>query len=92
MPRLADAYASYRQLSYQRMVGCVQTVTIAISFARGSQAFCAERRLPSEVRGPVECCALARLAMSCLSEIGLSGGDMKKILPISGVARAWDGV
>jgi hypothetical protein len=34
------------------------------------RAFCAERALPSGVRGPVERCALARLASSCFSESG----------------------
>jgi hypothetical protein len=36
------------------------------------RAFCAERALPSGVRGPVERWAFARLAARCFSEMGLS--------------------
>ena len=36
------------------------------------RAFWEERALPSGVRGPVECLALARLASCCFSEMGLS--------------------
>src|SRR3984893_12940261 len=41
--------------------------------------FCAERALPSGVRGPVEWDALARFAANCFSEMGFREFDMESL-------------
>src|SRR5689334_13867693 len=55
-------------ISSRRMTGNAVAVKPCL------RPFCAQRALPSAVRGPVERSAFARLAASCFSDIGFLNG------------------
>src|ERR1700682_6229483 len=50
--------------------------------------FCAERALPSGVRGPVEWDALARFAANCFSETGFRDFDMESLVQRSSTGKS----